>query len=169
MLRTVAANTDGTMFEDLMSNETFRAEYAAEFGQEALESFSMRNRDDIRRREGLKYKLGFEDELKPHAGELVASLKHADLGFVVYAGAPIGLSWMKYAAKGILIDAVYSVRDYDRKEPLTFYAMRNRMDTDGYDPLAYLSHVPGHVSAAAKSWGKALLSNPGLENPDKAI
>jgi hypothetical protein len=164
MLRTVAANTYGTMFEDLMTDRSFRKAYARIYGEDELNAFDIRNKEHRQRKEVIKRRRDEKEIPSPGARKLIGSIRKSGFGFVAYAGAPVEVTRERYSESGIEIDGVYSSSGQDRNLPETFYEMIKVMERDGLEPIAYLSHVPCHVLAAARSWGGGLLSKPRLEH-----
>ncbi|MFH0837487.1 MAG: hypothetical protein V1870_05125 [Candidatus Aenigmatarchaeota archaeon] len=171
MIKTIAANTDGTLLMDVMTQDYFRHRYAEQYGLDALTSFSKGNAKDRERCSILKKELKASGEIQeapmPNAELLINHLKEKGFAFVIYAGAPVESSLKKYADIGIAINGAYTAQGMNRNNPEVFRNIRELMLKNGFDPIAYLTHVPDNAKASATAWGKGLLSEPIKESDDR--
>lgn len=174
MRKVLAVNNTGTLIVDTMEKYSFRRKYAEEYGQAALDNYS---KEDIGKAKTLMEKLRIPVSPFSNTLDFLTTLRDSGIGVVAFAGAKPEVSFELYKKIDFEIGGAYWIGDeeipeelrFNRKNPELFKVITPKMRQDGFDPVAYLTHLEDHATAAAEAFGKALLCRTKAENPDNRI
>jgi FMN phosphatase YigB (HAD superfamily) len=167
MRKALVANTNGTLVVNPMDSEYFSEKYQEKYGVGDLLLRNLNNEKMQHIRE-LQKKLRVKDSLYPHVENLLMSVKESGFGILIYANAHPEKTREIYGQLHISIDSAYTTHDSERSSPEAFRQIRKNMNSDGFEPVAYLTDRPPHALASAEAWGRGLLCRT-ESSPDSRI